>query len=297
MLPNRTSLALLRRAARHVSSATGLPGQPLRRGPDGSVSPVEALWPIADLVRRRDAADDDPRPTRRPTDSLLRVTLPFSDPAYRAAFVNFRGHLRFGRILEELDFFAGTIAYLHCSDGSSTDVAALPTIVTASIDRVELLRFPLAADADLVMSGMVTATGRSSMNVDVDFTTAGGERPEVVLQASATFVARSRDNRALAVPPVVPVSDAERALNERGRGAMEARRAEREHSLDREPPSGAELAKVHALFLQGRSAAAAAASAERASAAAPGDGAGVCMSETRLSTWEITQPQGGPFGG
>lgn len=228
---------------------------------------------------------------------------------------------------------------MHCSAGHGEPDAALPTIVTASIDRVELLRFPLAADVNLVMSGMVTATGRSSMNVDVDFTTSpAAGTPETVLQASATFVARGASGSSTPVPPVVAVSDAEVALFERGRLAMEARRAERAHSLDREPPSGDELGMVHALFLQarsqgrralicsvsqfwphptvllplaqGRTAAAAVAGArggEGRTAAAAVDGArggegaarpqrtgadGVCMSETRISTWEITQPQG-----
>lgn len=91
------------------STETGRPGQPLRRGPDGSVSPVDALWPISDLIQRRKPGIGGVLHTaRRPTDSLLRVELPFgSDPVFRAAFVNFRGHLRFGKVLEELDFFAG----------------------------------------------------------------------------------------------------------------------------------------------------------------------------------------------
>jgi hypothetical protein len=45
---------------------------------------------------------------KRPTDSLLRVILPFaSNRDFRASFVNHWGHIRFGLLLEELDFFAG----------------------------------------------------------------------------------------------------------------------------------------------------------------------------------------------
>jgi len=99
----------------NLSTKTGFPGQPLKRGPDGYVSPMDELWPISDLLKRLDPrvgekvdSVGNTSSPKRPTDSLLRVALPFgSDPAYRAAFVNFRGHLRFGKILEELDFFAG----------------------------------------------------------------------------------------------------------------------------------------------------------------------------------------------
>ena len=154
------------------------------------------------------------------------------------------------------------------------------------------------------------------MNVDVDFTTTDAV-PQTVLQASATFVARSRAGGSASIPPVVPVSEAEKALFEQGRRVMAARKLERDHSLDRVPPSGAELDRVHRIFLQGRMAAAAAAATaaakeRRGSWSASKGGSGshstssaveavveedlrvkvASMEGSLVSTWEITQPQG-----
>lgn len=57
-----------------------------------------------------------PGGAKRPSDSLLRVLLPFgSNTAFRAGFVNQWGHLRFGMILEELDFFS-------CKAGETREV-------------------------------------------------------------------------------------------------------------------------------------------------------------------------------
>jgi acyl-coenzyme A thioesterase 9 len=67
--------------------------------------------------------DDLPQPSslghlsKAPSDSLLTVLLPFgSDAELRRQFINYQGQLRVGKLLEEIDAFAGNIAYLHCDD-------------------------------------------------------------------------------------------------------------------------------------------------------------------------------------
>ena len=59
------------------------------------------------------------------------------------------------QVLEELDFFAATVAYLHVA--TSDEASARLSLVTASIDRVDLLRYPLSPDMDLLMTGMVVS--------------------------------------------------------------------------------------------------------------------------------------------
>lgn len=83
----------------------------------------------------------------------------------------------------------------------------------------------------------------------------------------------------------MPGSAAEEALFERGKRAMAARRTEREHALDRVPPSIDELALVHRLFLE---------EGEKAAAGgAGGAGPGVVLytEDTRVSSVDVTQPQ------
>ena len=51
-------------------------------------------------------------------------------------YVNIFGGIRFGKILEDLDVFAATCAYMHC--GTSTTQGEKLTIVTAAVDRIDV---------------------------------------------------------------------------------------------------------------------------------------------------------------
>jgi len=100
---------------------------------------------------------------------------------------------------------------------------------------------------------MATYSGTSSIMVDIDLSTRPTERdPKSVplMHASLTFVARSRDNKAVAVPRVQPVTPFEQEMWERGKRAQEERRLRRSQALSIAPPSSDELARVHALFQQ-----------------------------------------------
>lgn len=190
--------------------------------------------------------------TKRPSDSLLRVSLPFgSDPQLRRQYINFKGLLRVGKLLEELDSFAGRCAYIHCDDGRKDTEA--PILVTVSTDRVDLLTYPLPADRDMVLSGMVTYVGASSLVIDIDLTAspiAGESGPTPILQASFTFVARDHENRAVNVPKLDPVTDFEKAMYAAGKRATEDRKSARKASLYKQPPTLAELSMVHDLFME-----------------------------------------------
>jgi acyl-coenzyme A thioesterase 9 len=187
---------------------------------------------------------------KQPRDSFVRVLLPLaSSPALRAAMLNARGHLRVGRLLEEMDAFSGVVAQLHCDDGDGARAA--PLLVTAAFDRIDLLAGgggkPLPASEDLELSGCVTYAGRSSLNIDLDVVAAGGR---ALLRASTTFVARDAAGAPVLVPQLAaPLTPLEAALRSSGRRATEARKAAAAASLLRAPPSPAELAAVHGLFV------------------------------------------------
>lgn len=52
-----------------------------------------------------------------------------SDPIVRDQYLNFRGGLRFGKLLEDIDAFAGNIAFMHCDDGNPTTKAHRSSLV------------------------------------------------------------------------------------------------------------------------------------------------------------------------
>ena len=112
---------------------------------------------------------------KSPKDSFVRLTLPLSSSyELRESMLNARGHLRVGRLLEELDSFAGCIAQLHVDDGNAE--VAPPLLVTAAFDRIDnLLAHPIPATEDITLEGCVTFAGRSSLNIAMDVLVGGGE--------------------------------------------------------------------------------------------------------------------------
>jgi acyl-coenzyme A thioesterase 9 len=90
--------------------------------------------------------------------------LPFSrDDSLRETYLNPYGDVRIGLLLEDLDSFAGRVAY-KWTDGFNPHRPA--TIVTASCESIRLHR-PVPISEDLVFRGRIHSVGRSSMQIDV----------------------------------------------------------------------------------------------------------------------------------
>lgn len=98
-------------------------------------------------------------------DSYCEALLPFKDDLdLRSDYVNMYGGIRFGKVLEDLDAMAATVAYLHCGQPEMGDFPM--TILTAAVDRIEL-QGAMPSDCNLRLRGMVTWVGSSSMEVSL----------------------------------------------------------------------------------------------------------------------------------
>jgi len=282
-----TPSAKMRAALRLLSSGTAARGSSpwwVRSGAVPAQESLESLEPVA----RPPPPPPLPAlraPARRPADSLCGAALPVrGDAALRRAFTASTGNVRVGRLLEEIDAFAGSVAARHCAAGGG---AAPAVLVTAALDRLDLLRYPLPV-ADLLLVGAVSQAGASSLTVEVDVAAepeAGSAELRPLLAASLTFVARDEGNAAVRVPPLqAPPGGWEAAMAAAGSSAAAARRAARSASLSRQPPTAAELQTVHSLFLsqQAEVAGAARTGAERPLVAA---------SAHAVQTTVLTQPQ------
>lgn len=108
----------------------------------------------------------DYRPLARTmSDSYCEALLPFKDDLdLRSDYVNMFGGIRFGKVLEDLDAMAATVAYLHCGQPEMGDFPM--TILTAAVDRIEL-QGAMPADCNLRLRGMVTWVGNSSMEISL----------------------------------------------------------------------------------------------------------------------------------
>ena len=81
--------------------------------------------------------------------------MPFSsDKTLRAQYINAFDHIRIGKLLEDLDALAGNVSYLHSDDN---DPNTRPhTVVTASIDKLDLIPSIIDPRKDIKLKGFVT---------------------------------------------------------------------------------------------------------------------------------------------
>lgn len=187
--------------------------------------------------------------SKRMSDSFLEVLLPCaSDAELGAEYVNFQGGLRLGRLLEDLDALAASIAYLYCDD-------AAVTLVTAAVDRIDLLHpGALGRLADLRLRGMVTYVGRSSMEITMSIEMLRpnqGAIWQLGALAKFLFVARSLDGKtSVPVPRLLLETEGERDLFTLGQARHQYRLRRSETSLFRQPPTDAESRLLHQLLIQ-----------------------------------------------
>ncbi|KAJ3124912.1 hypothetical protein HK098_000739 [Nowakowskiella sp. JEL0407] len=211
-------------------------------------------------------------------DSYVEEFLPFkSFPAELENYVNFYGGVRIGKIFEDLDAMAGSAAYQHCDDGLTSTPPL--TIVTASVDRIDLLsRIP--ANEDLRLSAYVTFVGKSSMEISLALdiihdkiveaedgyiienpTSVAANSPGApdsegrtpILVAKFTMVARDPvTGKAARVNPLVLETDEERELFRLGAEHKASKQFEADTSLEKAPPTVQEMFLVHKLHLESK---------------------------------------------
>lgn len=245
---------------------------------------------------------------RSPQDSFSYVILPFkSDEWFLDAYINAYGRLRIGQIFQDLDALAGVIAYRHCSP-------AQPVIVTASVDRIYMKkRLDSISELNVVLSGHVTWTGRSSMEITIkasshkkDLTLDSQITPDdikeenVFLTANFTFVARDpATKRSFAINKLIPSTKAEqadfvRAEQYNAHKRLEATKTDLIHNT----PADEESDIIHQMWLQQRpdpntaSAFSDVSSAKEIPIGATSNQVAVSlMQETRISSTSMMQPQ------
>ena len=93
-----------------------------------------------------------------PNYSWTEVILPLkTDKFLRSKFIKFyTNYVRIGRILEVLDFMAGSCAYKHCEAGENKNDQY---IVTVCVDNISFFK-SILANEDLILNSYPTYTGR-----------------------------------------------------------------------------------------------------------------------------------------
>eukprot|EP01113_Clastostelium_recurvatum_P036495 TRINITY_DN5208_c0_g1_i4.p1 TRINITY_DN5208_c0_g1~~TRINITY_DN5208_c0_g1_i4.p1 ORF type:complete len:459 (-),score=112.36 TRINITY_DN5208_c0_g1_i4:33-1409(-) len=129
-------------------------------------------------------------------------------------------------------------------------------IVTAAVNRIELYE-ELRADMDLRMRGWVTFVGSTSMEVRILVDTFpkdanGNTSPTArnIFIGLFTMVARDKHDVAVKVNPLVPQTDVEKKWYALGLENKASRQQLAASSLERNPPTDAERALMHQLYLE-----------------------------------------------
>lgn len=138
---------------------------------------------------------------------------------------NHHGSIFGGKILAYID----EIAAIACMKHANKEV------VTASFDSVDFVSPAYAGDL-LELEAIVTATGRSSMEVYVRVTSQNiktGER-KLTTESYVTMVAIGEDGKPTAIPSVYPETEEEKALFEKGEKRKCRRIAERRKQKEAE---------------------------------------------------------------
>jgi acyl-coenzyme A thioesterase 9 len=186
-------------------------------------------------------------------DSYCEVLLPFrTEPKLAEEYASIYGGIRVGKLLEDLDVLAASIAYIHCDD---LDL----TIVTAAIDRIDLLLPIDGTLSDVRLRGSVTYVGKSSIevtiSVETDQTNSSNDTVVWELAALAKFILVARTPSGAKSVPVNRLaleSEREKEICMRGQQRQEYRRMRLERSLFKHPPAEGEVKLVHEICMGGR---------------------------------------------
>ncbi len=175
-------------------------------------------------------------------DSTTRGTLPFhTDPQIAKSYVNPRGDVRFGLLLEYLDTLAAQVAIKHCAG------SPIQKVVTASVDRIDLLH-PISIANDLRITAQINYAGGSSMEIGLRLAVEAQGRQHNAACCRFTFVGLDSAGKPAPVPALLPRMPAE---HKRFAEAAQ-RRAEFKQSRAKppEPPTHQEFLLWNALMAQ-----------------------------------------------
>jgi len=125
---------------------------------------------------------------------------------------------------------SGNCAFFHCHT-ENKDESEYPIIVTASVDRISLRQRPKEG-TDQYLSGQVTWTGTSSMEIRMQCTSADSDKEW--LEAYVTYVTLDpHTKKPMKIPAVVPTTETEKKEFQAGAAraaAKKQRRKQQKHA-------------------------------------------------------------------
>ncbi|WPH02044.1 acyl-coenzyme A thioesterase 9 [Acrodontium crateriforme] len=205
-----------------------------RKQQNGTVSLAKGPLPERDLT------------PKKMSDSYHSVILPLAqEPFLLDTYLNSSGHIRLGTIFMDLDALSGVIAYKHTGDSVTT--------VTAAFDRI-IIKHPLTEICDLELSGQVSYTGKSSMEISLQVAKApkAGEKvkkEDVMITCQCTMVSLDpATKKPVQIPQVRTDTDDEKRVFAKGETNSKRRKQLAQTSLLKIAPNDEESDLIHAMW-------------------------------------------------
>ena len=154
---------------------------------------------------------------------------------------------RLGTLFMDLDALSGIVAYRHTGESVTT--------VTAAVDRIAIKNPPIEI-CDLELSGQVTFTGRSSMEIQMQVAKvpAKGEHvksEDVLMTCAFTMVSLDPSTKkSVAISPVLVETAEEKRLFALGEKNYNAKKALAKKALRKQAPNDEESDLIHAMWLR-----------------------------------------------
>ncbi|XP_013102796.2 acyl-coenzyme A thioesterase 9, mitochondrial [Stomoxys calcitrans] len=152
-------------------------------------------------------------------DSFTSAILPLSsDKSLQDKYVAFLGHVRMGRLMEDMDMFAVWVCHQHVKMNNLPENVPLPyTFVTILVDKITFSDFRTKATEDIRLSGHVSWVGKSSMEIVVWLEQMEGGVWHKITRALFLMAARNATNTSASpVNPIEPANEEEKKILDGG---------------------------------------------------------------------------------
>ncbi|XP_031344032.1 acyl-coenzyme A thioesterase 9, mitochondrial-like isoform X1 [Photinus pyralis] len=194
-------------------------------------------------------------PDRTMSDSFVSALIPLSsDLELQDKYVSFLGHVRVGRLLEDMDIFAVYVAQKHILNPKQPKEKHSPySLVTALVDKIDFTDYlpKCQPNEDIRLSGHVSWVGTSSMEVVVWLE----QKSHGVWRklTRALFLIAARDpmaQKAAVINPLIATTDEEREILAGGETRKKQRKLEQSQHLTKVIPDAEEQSIIHGLFVR-----------------------------------------------
>ncbi|CAG9823418.1 unnamed protein product [Phaedon cochleariae] len=192
-------------------------------------------------------------PTRSMQDSFLAGIIPLStDKVLQDKYITFLGHVRTGRLLEDMDIFAVMVAHKHIVNPKAPKNEDFPyTLVTALVDKIDFSEFTPKPQEDIKISGHVSWVGKSSLEVVVWLEQQMHNTWHRITRALFLLAARDSNNmKAAIVNAIDPANDREREILSGGEDRKKRRIKIQQAHVSKVVPNSEEQKVIHDLYLR-----------------------------------------------